>query len=107
MAELDRADRPGWPVRSGSELAHLLRAGISVGYQTHLWFARDAEGDGARAAAGWLHLPTLDNGQTAVVEIRVRPDLRRRGIGTGFLRTLIGAARAEGRTRISTGSRRC
>lgn len=99
LAELDTADRPGWPLRSGSELAHLMRGGSTAGYETYLWFAYDPD-DGSRMAASWLSLPGPENKGTAIVEIGVRPDLRRRGIGTEFLRTLISEARAAGRTHV-------
>lgn len=99
LAELDTVDRPGWPLRSGSELAHLMRGGSTAGYESHLWFGRDPDG-GTRTAVGWLFLPTEENKHTAIIEIRVHPDLRRRGIATEMIRALIPEARAADRTHV-------
>ncbi|MEY9933382.1 mycothiol synthase [Catenulispora sp. GP43] len=99
LAVLDTADRPGWPLRSGPEMAYLMRGGSTGRYESHLWIGHDSD-DGARTAVGWLFLPSPENRGTALIEIRVRPDLRRRGIATDLLRILIPAARAEGRTHV-------
>lgn len=99
LTELSAADRPWLPPTSASELSDLLRKGGSGGTAVRLWFGRDPDG-GGRTAAGWLHLPMKDNTGTALIVIRVRPDLRRRGIATDFLRALIPEARAAGRTRL-------
>jgi mycothiol synthase len=97
LAELDAADRPLWPSRSGPELAYALRTGTAIGDFGQLWFGGDGE---TKEASAYLQLPTRDNTQTALIEIRIRPDRRRRGFATDFLRILIEAARAEGRTRV-------
>lgn len=96
IAILDTADRPAWPLRSGPELAYLLRGGSTAGYNENLWFGYD----GDRTAYGFLSLPMKENTGTALVEIRVHPDLRRRGIATDFLRALIPAMHAADRTHV-------
>lgn len=49
---------------------------------------------------GQLMVPTLDNLTTAYVEVGVRPDRRREGIGSLLLDRLEQLARAEGRSRL-------
>ena len=100
LAALDTVDRPAWPLRSGPELSYLLRGGTTAGYESHLWFGYESGAGSARTAMGLLSLPMTENLQTAVVEIRVRPDLRRQGIATEFLRTLISEMRAAGRIHV-------
>lgn len=56
--------------------------------------------DGEVAATGYLGLPMLDNLDAAEIDVHVRPDLRRRGLGSALLVHLEDAARAAGRTRF-------
>jgi GNAT superfamily N-acetyltransferase len=105
LAAMDAVDRPGWPSRSGAQLKEFVHRGAASGYEEQLWFGSDAGdggdgGDGGWTAAGWLHLPTTDNEKTVVVEIRVRPDLRRRGVATDFLRALMAPVHAAGRSHV-------
>ncbi|KRB77890.1 hypothetical protein ASE01_06830 [Nocardioides sp. Root190] len=54
--------------------------------------------DGEIVGTGWLCLPLLDNLTSAEIDVNVRPDLRRRGIGTQLLEHLERLASAAGRT---------
>jgi mycothiol synthase len=62
------------------------------------WVAKQDE---RIVAAAIVELPGAENAQHAVVEIRVHPSLRRRGIGTEVLRALLPHLRALGRTRLT------
>ncbi|HEU4541891.1 MAG TPA: GNAT family N-acetyltransferase [Jiangellaceae bacterium] len=65
-----------------------------------LWVADD-EGDSVGAAG--LDMPLKDNQRLATVEIAVRPDHRRRGIGTALLRVMEKEAADRGRTSLLVG----
>jgi GNAT superfamily N-acetyltransferase len=56
--------------------------------------------DGEVVATGWLSLRLLDNVDAAEIDVAVRPDVRRRGLGSQMLVRLEEIARAEGRTRF-------
>lgn len=56
--------------------------------------------DGEAAGTAWLAMPLLDNLDSAQVDVHVRPDLRRRGIGSLLLRHAESVAAAAGRTRL-------
>jgi len=100
LAVMDTADRPAWPLRSGPELAYLMRGGSTAGYEQLLWLGRDTGDEAAMTAVAWIGLPARENRDTAVMEIRVRPDLRRGGIASDFLRALMPEVRAAGRTHV-------
>lgn len=55
--------------------------------------------DGELVGTGWLSLPLLDNLSSAELDVHVRPDRRRQGIGARLLAHLESTALAEGRTR--------
>ncbi len=56
--------------------------------------------DGEVVAAGNLGLPLLDNTSSAEVYVAVRPDVRRRGLGSQVLAQVEAAARENGRSRF-------
>lgn len=56
--------------------------------------------DGSVVAVGVLELPAQDNLDTALVEIVVDPQHRRRGIGRAVLAFLVDIARTQGRVRL-------
>src|SRR6478672_8766717 len=58
--------------------------------------------DGVPAGAGLVDLPQEDNLTVAYAEVTVRPDLRRRGVGTAVLEEVERRSRAAGRTRVLT-----
>lgn len=62
-----------------------------------LWVARV---DGEVVGTAWLSRPLLDNRESASLDVHVRPDLRRRGIGTALLRHVEGVAAAAGRVLV-------
>ncbi|WP_219416130.1 GNAT family N-acetyltransferase [Pseudonocardia nigra] len=67
------------------------------GEETSAWLARS---DGALVGVVELTLPTLDNLDTALGQIVVAPEHRRRGIGRHLLAHLTDQARAAGRVRL-------
>lgn len=56
--------------------------------------------DGEVVAAGSVNLRLLDNTDAAEIVVMVRPEVRRRGLGTQLLAHAEGLARAAGRTRF-------
>ncbi|MFC5727594.1 MULTISPECIES: GNAT family N-acetyltransferase [Nocardioides] len=61
--------------------------------------------DGEVVAAGSLSLRLLDNVDAAEIDVAVRPDVRRRGLGSQMLVRLEEMARTEGRTRFEAEAR--
>lgn len=84
VAELRAGALAGLPERDPSELVRLLLA---------------VDG-GEPVGAGRLELPLRDNTHLAYVEVHVRPDARRRGVGTALLAAL--EREATGRTLLMT-----
>lgn len=68
-------------------------------HETRLWLAEDG---GQAAGAALLGLPLRDNLKLAEPDVWVRPEARRRGIGTLLLETAYDAARAQGRSSVLT-----
>jgi GNAT superfamily N-acetyltransferase len=56
--------------------------------------------EGRVVAFGGLELPERDNRHLAWVEVRVRPDVRRQGLGSELLQHLLRLARDAGRTSV-------
>jgi predicted N-acetyltransferase YhbS len=62
-----------------------------------------AEGDGSVVGTGWLQLPTRENLTLCDIDVQVRPDRRRAGIGTALFRRLRDEAVGAGRTSVIAG----
>ncbi|MEV4999575.1 GNAT family N-acetyltransferase [Nocardioides sp. LML1-1-1.1] len=81
---------------AAEELLALLRH-PPVKRRERLWVAREA---GVAVGTAWLSVPLMDNLDAAEVDLHVRPDRRRRGIGSLLLDHLEAVAAAEGRVRL-------
>jgi GNAT superfamily N-acetyltransferase len=89
------ADHPTGPRWLEHELSVVYEG--SEHHRSRLWLA----GDGGRAVgAAVLGLPMRDNLTLGEPEVFVRPEARRRGIGTALLRAVEDAARTERRTSL-------
>jgi GNAT superfamily N-acetyltransferase len=94
-----RADRPDEPPRPASDHVALGRQLVEPGGSrdgTH----RAAVVDGAVVGALALILPTLDNLTVAIVDVAVRPEDRRQGIGGMLLAEGMRLAEEHGRTEL-------
>jgi GNAT superfamily N-acetyltransferase len=89
-------DFPGGP----RWLEHELRVYYesSDAFDVALWLAEDDDGVVVGAAA--VAMPLKDNPTLGEVDIAVRPEARRRGVGTALLRTLEDEAVRRGRRRF-------
>jgi GNAT superfamily N-acetyltransferase len=99
LGAAERADRPEDPPRPLSEHVALGRQLVSPGGSrdgTH----RAAVVDGAVVGALRLLLPVKDNLTVAIVDVAVRPEHRRRGIGGTLLAEGVRLAEAAGRTEL-------
>jgi GNAT superfamily N-acetyltransferase/RimJ/RimL family protein N-acetyltransferase len=94
---VDRPWHPGYPAAVVQVLA------------THGWdgdpdlFFLGRDADGALVAAGSAVLPTRDNLNAALVDVRVLPDHRGRGVGSALLDHLERVVAGAGRTRFFSG----
>ncbi|HSI92576.1 MAG TPA: GNAT family N-acetyltransferase [Jiangellaceae bacterium] len=93
----DQFDMPGGPWWLERELR--VRHESTDFRDVTLWLAEDA---GRAVGAGVAALPLKDNPRLADVEVFVRPDMRRRGIGSALLRELAEHAMAQRRTSLLT-----
>lgn len=93
-----RADDPLGSPKSPHALRAWMRHGFR-GYPGEVWLAPGADG----ALAGWyrLGLPRFSNRTTADLNIWVRPQARRRGLGSELLRHAAQRATANDRTVMS------
>jgi GNAT superfamily N-acetyltransferase len=91
------ADNPDAPVPPRRVFEGWLQSGW-VADPRETWLVEDADGIG-----GWylLELPSRDNKHLGFLEIAVRPDRQRRGLGTALLRHAAGRAAAAGRHLLS------
>ena len=94
---VDRPWHPGYP----AALVQVLATHGWDGDPELFFLGRDA--DGTLVAAGSAVLPTRDNLNAALVEVRVLPDHRGMGVGSAFLDHLEQVAAAAGRTRFFSG----
>jgi GNAT superfamily N-acetyltransferase len=87
------ADDPDVPVMPPRVFLGWLQAGF-MGEPRETWLLEDAAGVG-----GWylLSLPDRDNGHLSFLDISVRPQRQRHGLGTALLRHAAGRAIADGR----------
>ncbi|MEY9962421.1 mycothiol synthase [Streptacidiphilus sp. MAP12-16] len=97
-ARMHAVDRPGTPPLSLAATIELMTSddGAAIGPRT-FWTARDADG---LLGFATVILPDRENTDLAMVFLEVGLDLRRRGIGTAFLRALLPSLQASGRPRI-------
>ncbi|NED94371.1 GNAT family N-acetyltransferase [Phytoactinopolyspora alkaliphila] len=91
------ADHPTGPRYSERELRVIFDPSEHV--DAKLWLAEE---DARPVGAAKLGLPLRDNTALGEPEIWVRPEARRRGVGTALLETLEGAARENQRTSLLT-----
>jgi len=97
LVEAERLDRPGKLPITYERLAE-LHANRNVGTtHTSTWVARRAD---LVTAYALLIMPMEENTGNVVIWPTVHPAWRRRGIGSAFLRELLPAIEAAGRTRL-------
>ncbi|BCJ32789.1 GNAT family N-acetyltransferase [Actinocatenispora thailandica] len=89
-------DAPGVVAGCRAELLGRLRVPAAGTRMLRRVAVRDGRIDGILG----IGLPTLDNLDNAEVDLTVRPDARRRGIGTALYQELRRVLRAEGRSRL-------
>lgn len=93
---VDRPWHPGWP-------ASLVRTLATHGWDDvpeQFFFGRDDRG--TLVAAGSVFLPERENRRTAIIEARVHPDRRRRGLGSIFYDHLESLTAKANRTTLFT-----
>jgi GNAT superfamily N-acetyltransferase len=97
-----RADEPYSPALTERPFRGWLTVGW-MGDPREVWVARGPGG----AVAGWyrLELPDRENLDRAQLDLTVRPEDRRRGIGRALLRHAAARARAHGRPVLSASAR--
>ena len=96
----DAVDRPWHPGYAPALIRALATHGWD-GSPEQFFLGRDD--DGAPIAVGSLVLPTRDNLNAALVDVRVVPDRRGQGVGSAFHDHLEAVVAAAGRTRFFTG----
>lgn len=96
VAAAQRADRPDDPPPSRLQWTGSIRH-PPPGTDTRLFLAQKGS-----EPVGWfaLHLQTTENLDSAPLELEVRPDRRRRGVGRALLHEARRRAREHGRTRL-------
>jgi GNAT superfamily N-acetyltransferase len=92
-----RADEPDGPWQSFRPFSGSLAVG--GGDPREVWLARAPAQGATGAVVGWyrLGIPDRENLDQAWLDLIVRPEERRRGIGRALLRHAAGRARANGR----------
>ena len=91
------ADDPDVPLMPPLVFEGWLRSGW-IGDPRETWLIEDGDGIG-----GWylLELPARDNPHLAYLDMAVRPERQRHGLGTALLRHAAGRALADGRRLLS------
>ena len=91
------ADDPDVPVMARGVFEGWLKTGW-LGDPRETWLMADQDG-----VAGWylLELPFRDNKHLGVLDLMVRPDRQRCGLGTALLRHAAGQALADGRSLLT------
>ena len=94
------ADRPDEPIPPFDAVVKLWSqpTWFPLG-RRRFWVART--GDGQIAGFAPAYFPEAENGNVAVLDLRVDPDLRRRGIGTAMLRSILPELAREERDLIA------
>jgi mycothiol synthase len=91
-------DRPGVPSPSFDAMAARLRSPLTPLGPARYWLAWE---DSDLVGVAIIILPEAENANLTVTELRVPPQLRRRGIGTKLLRAVLPMLRAEGRDLVT------
>jgi GNAT superfamily N-acetyltransferase len=92
---VDGHGEPGWSRRE----AHALTSARGGATEYHCLSALDASG--ATVGIGLCEAPQRDNRHSASIDVRVRPDRRRRGIGTAVVAEAERRLAADGRTVVN------
>lgn len=104
LAAVRQADLPADPPPGHAEVAERLHP--AADREPRTWLARGDAGQTAGVVTTWMF--TDENSHLAKVDLQVRPDHRRRGLGRRLLAVATAEARTHGRRRIyawvSTGS---
>jgi GNAT superfamily N-acetyltransferase len=100
-AEVELHDRPGEPHGQAEEQRAFALASLGPQPEMLVTSLVAVEGDRAVGAAR-LELPVDDNHHLAEVLVAVRPDSRRRGVGSALLAELERLAKEQGRTTVLT-----
>lgn len=97
LIEAERIDEPGGLPITYERIAELHATRNAGSTRMSTWVARRAD---QLAAYARLVTPMEENTSVAVIWPTVHPEWRRRGIGSAFLRELLPAVEAAGRTRL-------
>ena len=89
---------PSRPFQPYESYAQQLRQSVSITGPERIWAARAYDRIVGTATAAY---PQRENRQLAITTVRVRPDLRRQGIGTALLRATFADVRAEARSTVT------
>jgi len=94
ITAMETVDHPDDPPTELAEIAGRLRLRRDD-RRVRRWVVRDGD---AMIGHVVLVLPDIDNQHLAMSNVLVRPDHRRRGLGTALLRAAVAAAAADGRS---------
>ncbi|WP_034263731.1 GNAT family N-acetyltransferase [Actinospica robiniae] len=98
-ARMHAVDRVGSPLPTlASTLELMTKKDAAALASRNFWLARDDSG--RLVGFGMVSFPEQENTETAFVSLEVDLGRRREGIGTAFLKAVLPAVQAAGRTRI-------